>query len=157
MTLSQKLMIFALCCLVGCAGGLYLSRKASERQVYYKELTDFCRHFISYVSFRSERLNDIIDKFHGESALLKSQLEVKKDGEADCPKGFLDDREYNEALGFFSKLGKFDEQTQIEEVKNDMQVFQEKYEAIKKVNAVKRPMRIKLGLLFGALVGVLLM
>lgn len=37
------------------------------------------------------------------------------------------------------------------------EIFEDNYKSLKEKNAVKRPMYIKLGLLFGALVGVLTM
>ena len=71
--------------------------------------------------------------------------------------GFLNTEEYSVVSDFLYNLGRFDEQTQIEDVMRNKEIFEDNYKSLKEKNAVKRPMYIKLGLLFGALVGVLTM
>lgn len=157
MTLSGKLIVFVLCAFVGCMAGLLCARRICEKENYYKELSNFCSHFKSCVAFRNDEIANVINGFPCRSTLLKSQLYAKANATNEYDQGFLNTEEYSVVSDFLYNLGRFDEQTQIEDVMRNKEIFEDNYKSLKEKNAVKRPMYIKLGLLFGALVGVLTM
>lgn len=155
------ILIAALGALSGCLIGLALTRRSKEKEKYYCDIVELCAHIINHISYKAEKLSEVIGSAGVCSAALRRNLEQYKTylsgGELNISADILTKSECEQVKEFFSELGKYDGDTQIGEIKRRCHDFEQKYKRIKEKNDKQGNMYIKLGFLFGLLVGVLLL
>lgn len=140
--------------------GLALCRRGKEREQYYKDFVKLCSYLINNISFKSDKIASVIASAEiKSSALKKNLLEYKAyiDGnEFVLSENCLTKGEAASVKEFFIELGRYDGETQLGDLKRREGEFGTKYGELKAKNDKQGNMYIKLGLLFGLLVGILL-
>ncbi len=140
--------------------GLSLSNRGREREAYYRDVTKLCSGLIDNISYKADKILSVLDNIEINSAALKKNIsEYKaylKGDELSISSNCLTKVETARVKEFFSRLGRTDGETQIGELKRTESEFKHKYGEIKEKNDKQGNMYIKLGLLFGLLVGILL-
>lgn len=140
--------------------GLALCRRDRERELYYGGLVKLCAIMANNVSFRSDKIASVIGEAEVESKALKQNLSeyisYLSGGELKLSCGRLNKSELAAVSEFFTRLGRYDSETQLSELKRNELEFRQKFDEIKQKNVKQGNLYAKLGLLFGALVGILL-
>ncbi len=140
--------------------GLAMSKRDKERENYYCESMKLCSWLIDNISYKADRLASILESVEIASPFLKKNISEYKaylGGAAlTVSSGCLTKCEAAQVKEFFSRLGRSDGETQIGELKRYESQFGSKYRELKEKNDRYGNMYIKLGLLFGLLVGILL-
>lgn len=140
--------------------GLALTRRGKEREHYYRDAVKFCSQLINNISYKADKISGIIDCTEVSSAALRKNLNEYKayiaGGEFVFSDNCLTKSEAMTIKEFFVRLGRYDGETQISELRRCENEFKQKYCQLKEKNDRYGNMYIKLGLLFGLLVGILL-
>ena len=140
--------------------GLALARRGKEREQYYRDAVKFCSYLINNISYKADRIAGVIDCAEVNSAALKKNLQEYKayiaGGEFVFSDNCLTKSEASSVKEFFTQLGRYDGETQLNELRRRESEFKQKHCELKEKNDQQGNMYIKLGLLFGLLVGILL-
>lgn len=140
--------------------GLALSRRDRERELYYKDIVKLCSVMSNNISFKSDKIISVIETAEFESKALKKNLSEYKQylngGQLKLTDNCLNKAETARVRQFLNELGRYDGETQLNELSRTEGEFKLKYNELKEKNNKQGNMFIKLGLLFGALIGILL-
>lgn len=143
----------------GCFIGLALAKRSRERTEYFRCLLELCAQIESGISFREEKLEDILSGVEVRSESLKKNiadyLTFVRGGELKIENRLLSEKEKAEIKDFFSRLGSFDVETQLSELRRNRDKFAMRLDLATR-KSDKSASYIKLGSLFGLLVGILL-
>ncbi len=154
------LMILAFGGAGGCFIGLAIAKKNRERERYYKSLVELCARIISFISFKEERIEEILRGAEVSSAALKrniaSYLAYIGGEEFKLECDLISKAEREEVKDFFLVLGKFDAETQVAEVRRRQSEFESRLGAISRKNDRQGNMYVKLVFLSGLLAAILL-
>ena len=154
------IFITALSSFGGLMVGLALSRRGKEREEYYNDVVRLCSYLISNISFKADKIASVLASAEVRSVALKKNLNEYKayieGGEFAMSENCLTKGEAAYVKEFFIRLGRYDGDTQLNELKRCECEFEAKHKDIKTKNDKQGNMYIKLGLLFGLLVGILL-
>ena len=156
----NRIFIAVLSSFCGFMIGLALTRRGKEREQYYRDAVKFCSQLINNISYKSDKISGVIDCTEVSSAALKKNLSEYKayiaGGEFVFSNNCLTKGEALSIKEFFTQLGRYDGETQINELRRRESEFKQKHCDLKEKNDKYGNMYIKLGLLFGLLVGILL-
>ncbi|MBE5730563.1 MAG: hypothetical protein E7350_01250 [Clostridiales bacterium] len=156
----NSVLIVALCALCGLMIGLSLTKRQREREAYYREFNGLCAHIISNISYRADKIADVVDGIEWQSSALRKNMEEYKayvsGGELSLTQGVLTKGELAAVKEFFLRLGRYDGETQLAELKQRQSELTIRYKEIKDKNDIQGNMYVKLGFLAGLLLGILL-
>ncbi len=156
----NAIFILVLSSFCGFMLGLALSKRDREREAYYRDAAKLCAKLIDNISYKADKMADVLDDIEISSDSLKKNLGEYKSflngDKLNVSANCLSKTEAAQIREFFTCLGRTDGDTQIVELKRNENEFNSKYGEIKTKNDKHGNMYIKLGLLFGLLVGILL-
>ncbi|MBR2970567.1 MAG: hypothetical protein IKC48_02080 [Clostridia bacterium] len=153
-------LIVALSALCGLMIGIALTKRQREREAYYREFSGLCAHIISNISYRADKIADVVSGIEWQSSALQKNVEEYKayvsGGELSLSQGVLTKAELAAVKEFFVRLGRYDGETQLAELKQRQNELALCYKEIKDKNDKQGNMYVKLGFLAGLLLGILL-
>lgn len=155
------IFVAALSSFVGFLFGFMLFKRQKERELYYFGATKLCSTLINNISYKADKISSVINSFDGGCVSLKKNLNEFRTylggGEFKMSENCLTASEANTIKEFLLGLGKYDGETQLMELNRCEAEFKARYGELKAKNDKQGNMYIKLGLLFGLLVGILLL
>lgn len=156
----NTLLILALSTASGCFIGLALAKRNREREEYFRCLVELCSRIETNICFKGEKLEDVLKGTEiGSDALSRNvgdYLVYIGGGEfkSDCK--LLSKEENEEVREFFARLGKSDAETELNELRRRKAMFDRRLNVAAEKNKTQSSMCVKLGSLFGLLVGILM-
>lgn len=155
------IFIAVLCSFCGFLLGTAFAKRGKERELYYRDAAKLCSGLIDNISYKADKISSVLDKIEIDSAALKKNISEYKaylgGKELILSPNCLTKNETVRVKEFFSCLGRTDGETQIGELKRSESEFRQIYSEIKEKNDKQGSMYIKLGMLFGLLIGILLL
>lgn len=138
-----------------------LSKKYSNRSSFYKSLEEFNGDFISLINFRKDNLITLLKKEYPSEYLnkvLQSKIEVMRENTNDLNMpSFLIDKEKRELEEYFSQLGIYDSNTQLDFLKRYNEYFFNKVVESKNEEKQKGTLYKKIGALIGVISFILVL
>lgn len=138
-----------------------LSKKYSNRSSFYKSLEEFNGDFISLINFRKDNLITLLKKEYPSEYLnkvLQSKIEVMRENINDLNMpSFLIDKEKRELEEYFSQLGIYDSNTQLDFLKRYNEYFFNKVVESKNEEKQKGTLYKKIGALIGVISFILVL
>lgn len=160
MTTIKVLVVF-LCAAIGTACGYAIMRRYRRDKCYFDCLVKMIDELKHNITFRKDKLADILGRLSPDSALLKKNVEEyicyvgSKAEKPALSRGFLSENTYAQVVELFSTLGASDENTQLNRLNEFSGTFERmRADADAKYNKYGAA-AVKLGFLFGLGVGVL--
>lgn len=144
----------------GCLIGVALAKRNRAREAYYGSLIELCAYLETNLRFKEERTEEVLGGAEIASEALKQNIREYisyiNGGELKIECEFLNEKERDEVKKFFSRLGKFDAETELNELHRHKAEFERRFALAAEKNKSQSAMYIKLGSLMGILVGILL-
>lgn len=138
-----------------------LSKKYANRSLFYNSLEEFNGDFISLINFRKDNLITLLKKEYSSeylNKLLQSKIQVicNKENDLDMP-SFLLEKEKLELEEYFSQLGIYDSNTQLDFLKRYNEYFFNKVTESKSEEKQKGALYKKIGALIGVISFILVL
>ena len=138
-----------------------LSKKYANRSLFYNSLEEFNGDFISLINFRKDNLITLLKKEYSSeylNKLLQSKIQVicNKENNLDMP-SFLLEKEKLELEEYFSQLGIYDSNTQLDFLKRYNEYFFNKVSESKSEEKQKGALYKKIGALIGVISFILVL
>ena len=138
-----------------------LSKKYANRSLFYNSLEEFNGDFISLINFRKDNLITLLKKEYSSeylNILLQSKIQVicNKENDLDMP-SFLLEKEKLELEEYFSQLGIYDSNTQLDFLKRYNEYFFNKVTESKSEEKQKGALYKKIGALIGVISFILVL
>lgn len=156
----SSVLIVALSALCGLMLGLSLTKRQREREAYYRDFSGLCAHIISNISYRADKITDVVGAIDTQSSALQKNVDEFKayvrGGELSLSQGVLTKAELAAVKEFFVRLGRYDGETQLADLRQRQNELMLRYKEIKEKNDKQGNMYVKLGFLAGLLLGILL-
>ncbi len=157
----NSILILAFGTASGCFFGLAFARFGREKAAFYRSLVELCAHIESGICFKGEKIEDILVGAKVRSEALRQNINdylafIRGGEQLKLNNRLLSAEEKAEVMDFFSRLGTFDAETQLSELRRQNAVFTRRLEVAAHKDEKHGGNYIKLGSLFGLLFGILL-
>ena len=136
--------------------GFIMSIKYSERRAFYSDFYSFNSQYILSVSLSKDTLYSILEKNDCKSDFYKVALAKIKGIQTIKKYGYLKSEDYKIIDEYFDGLGKGDGYIEKRNALKSEEILKEKKKSCEQEEKKYKPLFIKLGLLFGAIVFILL-
>ncbi len=152
-------LLFSVC---GGAIGWYYSSKLRRRRKYLQDALDFVNYLYTDIGFKQSGLESMAKAFVsrcGRDFSLSLTEFIRyisgKDETLDLSRGLLSENQYNNIYNMFSTLGIYDLATQLKVLEGSRRNIEEIFDKVKSTESKFSGNLIKLGTLFGLMIGIL--
>ena len=157
------LLAISLCVLGGLLGYVYASRLKRKRK-YFEDCVKFLSRLSAEIGFKQSNLAEIIANAKSdvgqEFSKTLDEFETYISGQTNdliLSRQFLSEQEFNCVKNAFSVLGKYDLNTQIKVLESEKLSIEEFYEKAKVTENKLSSNSVKLGALFGLMIGIVIL
>ena len=157
------LLAISLCVLGGLLGYVYASRLKRKRK-YFEDFVKFLHRLSAEIGFKQSNLAEIIANAKSdvgqEFSKTLVEFETYVSGQINdliLSRQFLTEQEYNCIKNTFSVLGKYDLSTQMKILDGEKIAIDEFYENAKVTENKLSSNSVKLGALFGLMIGIVIL
>lgn len=159
--MSIKLLVIFVCAAVGTAAGYLVMRGFRRDLLYLDGVCSMIAELKRNIAYKREPAVDILAGFTSESPQLKKHIDEyiaaarTKDGDLALSRGTLSAATLLKVRELFISLGKVDGQAQVGELEMYAASFSDLRDKAKTKSDKFGPLAVKLGFLFGLMVGIL--
>ncbi len=154
----SKLFIMFIFGFSGAMIGFYFFRRLKDKVLYFDELIGYCDYLISDIGFRQQPIGVLTEQYlaKSKSSFGQTLREYSKYLQGDELKISKKNTEEEIAIKeFFQSLGNTDAETQVAELKNYKSKFSAYLQKSEKLLNAHGKNYVKLGFLFGLILGIL--